>query len=154
LRARQNQHALAVILLDVDRFKWVNDQFGHDAGDAVLEDLAMVIRAVVRVEDIVARYGGEEFSIVMPVHSLHEAETVAERLRATIERRRLPQAAGVKSVTVSVGLAQLATDEVGTEVFTRADQAMYEAKRMGGNRLALGYDLLTTSSGMLWESST
>jgi diguanylate cyclase (GGDEF)-like protein len=136
-RALRNQHTLAVIMLDIDSFKRVNDHYGHDAGDAVLQDLAMVTRAVVRAEDVVARYGGEEFCVLLPEVSMEEAEGVAERLRAVVERRRLPDAAGVRNVTVSVGVAYLATDDSATDVFTRADEAMYEAKRAGGNGVCI-----------------
>jgi diguanylate cyclase (GGDEF)-like protein len=124
-------------MLDIDTFKRVNDRYGHDAGDAVLQEIALVIRAAVRAEDIVARYGGEEFCILLPEIPPEEAERVAERLRAMIERRLLPAAAGVRSVTVSVGLALLRPSDAGAELFTRADHAMYAVKHVGGNRVCV-----------------
>jgi diguanylate cyclase (GGDEF)-like protein len=133
-RALRNQHTLAAMMLDIDKFKPVNDTFGHDAGDVVLQDLASVIRMVVRAEDIVTRYGGEEFCILLPEIPAEQAERVAERLRAVIERHHLPQAAGVQSITVSVGMSLLSPDDVGVELFTRSDLAMYAVKHVGGNR--------------------
>lgn len=136
-RALRNEHTLAALILDIDKFKLVNDRYGHDAGDVVLRDLAVVIRAVVRAEDIVARHGGEEFCVLMPETSPDDAQKAAERLRAAIERRHLPEAAGVRNITVSVGLALLSPEDEGMEVFTRADLAMYEVKHLGGNRVCL-----------------
>ncbi len=136
-RAMRSRYTLAAMMLDLDAFKRVNDTFGHDAGDVVLQDLAVVLRAVVRTGDIVARYGGEEFCILLPETSLEQSSAVAERLRSLIERRQLPPAAGVRHVTVSVGLALLEPDTDESNLFTRADLAMYEVKRRGGNAVCV-----------------
>jgi diguanylate cyclase (GGDEF)-like protein len=136
-RAIRNDHTLAAIMLDIDTFKRVNDRYGHDAGDVVLQEMALVIRAAVRAEDIVARYGGEEFCILLPEIPVDEAERVAERLRAMIQRRVLPETAGVRNVTVSVGMALLRRDDLGGELFSRADHAMYAVKHVGGNRVCI-----------------
>jgi diguanylate cyclase (GGDEF)-like protein len=136
-RAIRNGHTLAAIMLDIDTFKRVNDRYGHDAGDVVLQEIALVIRAAVRAEDIVARYGGEEFCILLPEIPVEEAERVAERLRAMIERRVMPESAGVRGVTVSVGMALLRDDDQSAELFTRADHAMYTVKRVGGNKVSI-----------------
>jgi diguanylate cyclase (GGDEF)-like protein len=120
-------------MLDIDRFKRVNDAYGHDAGDLVLRELARVIGAVVRVEDIVARYGGEEFCVLVPEIPPAEAEGVAERLRAAVAGHRFPEAAGVAAVTVSVGVAHLLPSDDQDSLFTRADGAMYAGKHAGGN---------------------
>jgi eukaryotic-like serine/threonine-protein kinase len=132
-RALRTGQGLAAIMLDIDRFKRVNDHFGHDAGDVVLRHLAEVIASVVRVEDIVARYGGEEFCVLVPEIPESEADGVAERVRAAIAGTRLPEEAGVAQVTVSVGVAHLAPDDDADSLFTRADHAMYAGKRQGGN---------------------
>ena len=132
-RAMRNKYPLAAIMLDIDKFKRVNDTYGHDAGDVVLQELAALVRKVVRAEDIVARYGGEEFCVLLPEISTVEAERVAERLRSIIERRRLPEAAGARHVTVSVGLAFLDPRDEDAELFTRADLAMYQVKGRDGN---------------------
>ncbi|MBV9280746.1 MAG: sensor domain-containing diguanylate cyclase [Chloroflexi bacterium] len=136
-RARRNGHPLAALMLDIDRFKAVNDRFGHDAGDVVLRELARIVRNVVRTEDVVARYGGEEFCVLLPEIEWDGAEQVAERLRLMIERRLLPQEAGVARITVSLGLAFLQGEDDGAELVSRADRALYTAKRRGGNQLCI-----------------
>ncbi len=136
-RAKRNDHPLYAVMLDIDKFKRVNDTYGHDAGDTVLEELARLIKTVVRAEDLVARHGGEEFCIVLTEIPLESAEAVAERLRWIIEQFRLPNTAGVNNITVSVGIAPLLPDDIDNEVFTRADLAMYEVKRHGGNQVCV-----------------
>jgi diguanylate cyclase (GGDEF)-like protein len=132
-RSARNGHRLAAIMLDIDQFKRVNDQYGHDAGDLVLMDLATTIKAAVRAEDIVARYGGEEFCVLVPDIPAPEAERIAERLRQAIDERVLPAGAGVGHMTVSVGVAHLSVTDEGESLFSRADQAMYAGKHHGGN---------------------
>lgn len=136
-RAVRNRHTLAAVMIDIDKFKNVNDTYGHDAGNIVLQELANVIRDEVRTEDIVSRYGGEEFCILLPEISPLGAEAVAERLRRKIAEHRMPPSAGTHFVTVSVGLGFLHSDDAAQELFTRADRAMYEVKRGGGNRLCV-----------------
>lgn len=136
-RAERNQHTLAAIMIDIDKFKAINDSYGHDTGDAVLQDLAVVLRAVVRTGDIVARYGGEEFCILLTEISLEEAAAVAERLRFLIERRQVSSPAGVQQVTVSVGLALWDAGIGDDDLFARADRAMYDVKRRGGNGICI-----------------
>lgn len=138
-RALRNERTLVVMMLDIDKFKRVNDTFGHDAGDVVLRELAGIIRAVVRAEDIVARYGGEEFCVLLPEVSVEDAERVAERLRSMIERHALPHAAGAPTITISIGMATL-RGEGETDLFARADLAMYQVKHVGGNRVCVAED--------------
>ncbi len=132
-RAHRTHHALAAIMMDIDRFKAVNDRYGHDAGDVVLIEIARLLREQVRTEDIVARYGGEEFCLLVPEMPEEEARAMAERLRARIASHELPEEAGVKHVTVSVGIAASHAADTGSEMVTRADLAMYRAKTRGGN---------------------
>ncbi len=136
-RSARNHHTLVAIMLDIDKFKRVNDNYGHDAGDVVLRDLAALVRKVVRAEDVVARYGGEEFCILLPEIPVGEAEQVAERLRVLIETHRLPDSAGVARITVSLGMAIVSPDDRDIEVFSRADMAMYQVKHRGGNRVCV-----------------
>lgn len=136
-RAVRHRHPLAAIMLDIDKFKRINDSYGHDAGDMVLGELARLVRAGVRAEDVVSRFGGEEFCIILPEISLDGATRVAERLRETIASHEMPAEAGAETVTVSVGLASLGDGESGAELLAHADQAMYRAKRSGGNRTAI-----------------
>jgi len=139
-RALRNEHPLAVVLLDVDRFKDVNDRCGHDGGDLVLRDIAELLRHAVRDGDIVTRFGGEEFCIVLPEVGPDEAVQVGERIRADVERHRLPAEAGLGHVTVSLGLAFLQETDTELSLLTRADRAMYRGKRLGGNRLCVLFD--------------
>jgi len=134
-RALRGNHSLSAVMLDIDKFKRVNDSYGHDAGDLVLQELAMLVRGIVRFEDLVARYGGEEFCVLLSDVAPEDAMGIAERLRAAVQGYTLPEAAGVRHITVSVGMAVLSPDDEGTEVFTRADHAMYAVKRLGGNRV-------------------
>jgi diguanylate cyclase (GGDEF)-like protein len=136
-RALRNGHTLVAVMLDIDGFKRVNDSYGHDAGDVVLRELALLTRGVVRAEDIVVRYGGEEFCVLMPEIPLEDAEQVAERLRAAIEHHQLRATAGVRRVTVSVGVACLFHNAHVDDLFSRADAAMYAVKRIGGNRVGI-----------------
>jgi len=136
-RAIRNKHTLAAMMVDIDKFKVVNDTYGHDAGDVVLQELATVVRAVVRTEDIVARHGGEEFCLLLPDIPPGEAERVAQRIRSSIESQRLPPEAGVSRITVSVGMALMGPDDTAHEVFTRADQAMYHVKHGNGNQVCV-----------------
>jgi diguanylate cyclase (GGDEF)-like protein len=137
-RARRNQHPLLALLLDLDRFKAVNDRYGHDAGDVVLVELARLLRGVMRAEDVLARYGGEEFCVLIPELSLEEGLVLAERLRAVVAAHRFPAAAGIGQVTVSVGLAAFHPSDTGREVVTRADLALYAVKAAGGNGVCVG----------------
>ncbi|GAC1326450.1 MAG: hypothetical protein NVSMB22_17360 [Chloroflexota bacterium] len=139
-RAIRNGHSLVAMMLDLDNFKGINDTYGHDAGDIVLCEIAQLIRAAVRAEDIVSRYGGEEFCILLPEISLDDAMSVAERMRTVIDRHQWPEAAGVQRITVSIGLATLRLDDVEGEIFSRADQAMYAVKHRGGNRVCVDDD--------------
>ena len=137
-RANARGRALSVCLTDIDRFKSINDTYGHDAGDEVLKELAARIRSTVRGADLACRYGGEEFVVVMPDTSLDMAATIAERLRGAIEGKPFHlSASGVDlNVTASLGIAALsATVQTPTQLMKSADQALYEAKNGGRNRV-------------------
>lgn len=137
-RANARGRALSVCLTDIDRFKSINDTYGHDAGDEVLKELAARIRSTVRGADLACRYGGEEFVVVMPDTSLDMAATIAERLRGAIEGRPFHlSASGIDlNVTASLGIAALsATAQTPAQLMKLADQALYEAKNAGRNRV-------------------
>jgi len=126
----------ALILLDLDHFKRINDQHGHEAGDRVLQLAGAVLAQAVRAGDVVGRWGGEEFLVVSIGCEARHAQKLAEKLRQRVEstsfsaRRQIP-------VTVSVGVALLEPAGDFTEAFRRADAAMYQAKARGRNRVAL-----------------
>ena len=129
---------IAVLVLDIDYFKAINDSYGHDAGDDVLREFALRIRKAIRNIDLACRYGGEEFVIVMPETDMAVATMVAERLRRRIasEPFGIQQGARHLEVTISIGIAALseADDSAGT-ILKRADQALFRAKRDGRNRV-------------------
>ena len=130
---------IAVLVLDIDFFKAINDTHGHDAGDDVLREFALRIRKSIRNIDLACRYGGEEFVIVMPETDMGVATMVAERLRRAVAGESFPVQQGMKllNVTLSIGLATL-SDAGGdaAAILKRADQALYRAKRDGRNRVA------------------
>jgi diguanylate cyclase (GGDEF)-like protein len=133
-RATRQGTALSLQLIDVDSFKTVNDRFGHLAGDAIIKDVADILRRSVRVFDVCARYGGDEFAVVMPGSRLQSAAAVAERIRLRIADRQPPRS-HEPDVTVSIGVAELQSGDHARDVIDRADRAMYEAKRAGKNRV-------------------
>ncbi|MCA1366235.1 PleD family two-component system response regulator [Bradyrhizobium sp. BRP14] len=137
-RAGARGRPLSICITDIDRFKRVNDTYGHDAGDEVLREFANRVRATVRGADLACRFGGEEFVIVMPDTTPEMAAIVAERLRLMVESRGfdIPRADTVLSVTASLGIASLRPEGDSTEaLLKRADLALYQAKNGGRNRV-------------------
>lgn len=131
LIAKRSSVPLSMVLLDVDHFKALNDQFGHPAGDEVLRGVAGVLSAYARKSDFVARYGGEEFVAVLPATDATGAIEAAERFRTAIAKRDFPTG----TVTASFGCATLhRADETRDALIARADLALYEAKHSGRNR--------------------
>lgn len=139
VRAAQEGTPLAVMLLDLDRFKAINDGYGHAAGDAVLVDFARRLSANTRGLDLVCRMGGEEFLVAMPDIKAEIAERVAERVRFTVEEPEfeIPAPPGRVAVTVSIGLALLRPGEDAAALLARADAALYRSKAGGRNRVTL-----------------
>jgi two-component system cell cycle response regulator len=134
--ARTGGSPLSVVVIDVDKFKSVNDTHGHDAGDNVLREVARRIQRNTRGIDLACRLGGEEFVIIMPDTGMERARQVGERVRECIadEVFQADQELQV-SVTASVGVATLGEDDTFAEMFKRADRALYAAKRGGRNRV-------------------
>jgi diguanylate cyclase (GGDEF)-like protein len=138
LLAMRDHGALATILmLDVDHFKALNDNYGHQAGDAVLRGVAGVLRQQIPAEFLVTRYGGEEFAVVLPSTTLDKAQAFAERVRQTLGETTHDFDGLKLRVTVSIGLAQLQTGDTSTSVVGRADEALYAAKQQGRNLTCL-----------------
>lgn len=134
--SRAQATPLAVLMLDIDAFKVVNDRLGHAAGDRALAAVAARLVANVRAIDTVARYGGDELAVVMPTTDLATARRIADRLCAAVADSMLP-GVDTTQVTVSIGVAALcAGDTDGTALLARADAALYSAKRAGRNRVA------------------
>jgi diguanylate cyclase (GGDEF)-like protein len=142
-RARREHGPLSVVIVDIDKFKNINDTHGHLAGDSVLCEVAETIQASVRAYDSVGRYGGEEFIIVIPGSDLDHAAQQAERLRAGIESKTFNVDGKGIGVTISLGVAQVdpSRDPDLDSIVRRADEALYEAKRLGRNRVeTAGHD--------------
>jgi diguanylate cyclase (GGDEF)-like protein len=123
-----------VLELDIDHFKDVNDTHGHPVGDAVLGQLAAVLRDTLRRADLAARVGGEEFAVVLS-RGGDGPESVGEKLRAAVERATFGEPGKPLKITVSVGCAEAKPSESPAELFKRADLALYEAKNSGRNRV-------------------
>ncbi|OGG52911.1 hypothetical protein A2851_04455 [Candidatus Kaiserbacteria bacterium RIFCSPHIGHO2_01_FULL_53_29] len=134
----EKSQRIALIACDIDHFKEINDRYGHDAGDHVLQEIAPLLRSAVRDTDCVARMGGEEFVLVLPGATEKKAVEIAERLRQTIEEQ--PVALGNESsvrVTVSFGVAYTDLREEFPQIIKQADEALYQAKESGRNKVWL-----------------
>jgi diguanylate cyclase (GGDEF)-like protein len=133
-RARRYGRPFSVLLLDVDHFKKVNDQLGHDVGDEVLRQLAKTCDRALRGSDRLGRWGGEEFLVLLPETKPAEAAALAERLRSTVADRTFLCRGLVVPVTVSLGVTSMVLGETWDSAYVRLDEALYEAKRGGRNR--------------------
>jgi len=122
-------------LLDIDFFKHINDTYGHSAGDTVLREFASVVQKQIRESDSFGRYGGEEFLLMLPETSLDEAVLLAERVRLSIGQLKFPEVSVDLAVTVSIGVAEFRAGESIAQTVARADQALYQAKSSGRNRV-------------------
>jgi diguanylate cyclase len=130
-----------LLMVDVDQFKSVNDQSGHAAGDHVLRAVAdTLVRNFLRKEDFVARYGGDEFAVIVPSSSPDVALSRAERVRTAVQGLDLSEAGVTGPVTVSIGLATIRPGEAAPAWISRADQALYQAKATGRNRVVIAED--------------
>ena len=134
-RADRNKAPLAVALLDIDDFKNINDQHGHQAGDAVLVHLAQVIRRTIRPSDVVVRFGGEEFLFLLPDSATEHAAKALTRLQDDLDRDALIHAGRKLPITFSAGIAAHKTGETRDDVIAHADRALYQAKRAGKRRI-------------------
>ncbi|MBF0094322.1 MAG: diguanylate cyclase [Alphaproteobacteria bacterium] len=138
-RGRRLGRPFAVLMVDIDHFKAINDTHGHATGDVALKVLVRVCRGELRDIDIICRYGGEEFAILLPETRAVDAARVAERLREVIAGEPLPSHGGVFHMTVSIGVSEWRTEEdVIAFALSRADAALYTAKRGGRNRVVAG----------------
>jgi diguanylate cyclase (GGDEF)-like protein len=135
--ARRHNTDISLVIFDADHFKKVNDTYGHQVGDAVLVEIAKVVRATVRSEDVFARYGGEEFALVLRGIDIEGAGAVADRLRERIAALEIPTEHGPIRVTVSAGCASLTTSGEKTPegLISAADKRLYGAKHAGRNRV-------------------
>lgn len=127
-------YPLVLLILDIDNFKKVNDTYGHQVGDKILQGMGKTLRNSLRRNDIVARYGGEEFAALIPHAPLGEATQIAEKIRANLAAMSVPDA---PRITVSLGCTAYSQDESPENFFKRADDALYAAKKSGKNRVCV-----------------
>lgn len=137
-RARRYGHGLTLIMFDLDRFKLLNDTYGHQCGDKVLVDTAQLIKSLLRLCDQFGRYGGEEFAAILPETELSAAVDVAQRIRQQIENTSINFHGEIISVSVSVGVAAInQNDRRYEDLISNADIALYQAKSAGRNRVCV-----------------
>lgn len=135
----RHTESLSLLMLDLDFFKLVNDSFGHLAGDAVLKQVASIIREVCRESDFPFRFGGEEFGIILPKTEGDGAIIIAERLRRRIEEHQFSFNGTLIPCTASVGVAAFRANESRNDFLARADAALYNAKQSGRNKAVLNF---------------
>lgn len=156
-RSERQSYAMSFVMIDIDDFKFYNDQNGHPAGDLALEMTAQCLKSVLRGADVASRYGGEEFCILLPQTKLDEAIAIAERIRRRVERTRFPhgKTQPLGMVTVSIGVSAL-DDALNTPaaIIGAADRALYLAKRTGKNRVQVLNDPTDSKTTDADESST
>lgn len=133
--AHRSGHPLSVVFFDIDRFKQINDQYGHRVGDQCLRIIAMRTRNRLRTYDQMGRYGGDELVVILPNTELHEAVGVAENLRSAVNCRPLSIDGVMLEASLSLGVAQLGPEETGERLLERADAALYESKSAGRDRV-------------------
>jgi diguanylate cyclase (GGDEF)-like protein len=143
-RAQRYGRQLALVVIDLDDFKAINDRIGHLAGDAVLAAAAERVREVVRSADLACRIGGDEFALIMPESTLADAEGLSRRIQAAFASRPVGH---VPSLQFSAGIAELASDDDATSLFQRADDALYEAKGNGKRQIAAAPDRNAMEAG-------
>ena len=137
-RAVKGGDPVAALLIDIDHFKKINDNFGHDVGDEVLREFALRVASNVRAIDLPCRYGGEEFVVIMPDTTIEAAERVAERIRTHVAGSPFRVAGGEEllTVTISIGVAAtLGEEDTPAALLKRADEGVYEAKAGGRNKV-------------------
>jgi len=133
--SERNDEPIALLMIDLDNFKLINDQFGHQNGDMILREVGIIMKDRIRSSDILARYGGEEFAIILPKTASLEGYKLAENLRSSIESKEFIFPDGVKfNVTISTGVSELLKHAHNKrDLIAAADRALYIAKKEGKN---------------------
>ncbi len=158
-QARRHRQPLACMFLDIDKFKRINDSYGHQSGDVVLRGVADVIQAQLRASDTIARYGGEEFVVLLPQTAALHAQEIAERIRVAVAAQAFrSQSDQTVPVTISIGLAMLPLDAAASEpavqaemLIATADRALYQAKHGGRNRVVSDFVCPVRSERETWQ---
>lgn len=136
-RSQRTGQTYALILADVDHFKLCNDNYGHDAGDRLLVELAGLLRQALRAQDFVGRWGGEEFMFLLPDTGLEGAHSLAEKIRGAVEEKTFSIADGAAGVTLTMGVTACRPEENAEAVMLRADTALYAGKNAGRNQVVV-----------------
>jgi diguanylate cyclase (GGDEF)-like protein len=157
-RSLRYELPLSILMVDIDRFKSINDTHGHAAGDRALVAVARVARDAMREPDVLCRWGGEEIVVLLPNTGIDGAAIAAERLRERIERLEIELPTNtVLRVTASIGVTNLRSQDTSDTLFDRADRAMYEAKSDGRNRVVVerhAADSAGSESALVSEPAT
>ena len=139
LRSHRYGRHLSILMIDIDKFKMVNDEHGHVVGDAVIRQITGVIREQIRGSDFAGRYGGEEFIVMLPETPLSKAVVLAEKLRAHIGKITVEsEGITLKKLTVSIGVAEFREGDTATDIIAGSDKGRYHAKNSGRNQVATG----------------
>jgi diguanylate cyclase (GGDEF)-like protein len=131
IRSERYKRTFSLIMLDIDFFKSINDNYGHDVGDIILQELAGIVNKSIRKSDLFARVGGEEFAVVAVETSLDSAILLAEKIRLNVEQNVFSRDL---KITISLGISQYSDKDDTNTIFKRADNALYKAKGNGRNR--------------------
>lgn len=134
--ARRYQQPMSLLMIDIDKFKSINDTYGHATGDLVLQDLINVMTKDNRSTDLCFRYGGEEFVVLLGNTDKEGAQVIAKRLCKAISESRICSESGLLQITVSIGVSTMLASEDHDSLLKRADKAMYQVKSLGGNDIA------------------
>ncbi|MGM0631441.1 MAG: sensor domain-containing diguanylate cyclase, partial [Pseudomonadota bacterium] len=137
LHASRHKEPLSLLMLDIDHFKTVNDNYGHPVGDSVIKAISDTLQHETRSGDSVSRIGGEEFAIMLPKTPFEDAFRVAEKLRAKIEQQSIKISADTEiAVTITIGVARAKSGDTWTKLLSRADKALYRGKGSGRNKVS------------------
>jgi diguanylate cyclase (GGDEF)-like protein len=135
-RSERYKKVFSLIMFDIDHFKNVNDNYGHQAGDEILKNIGKIVKKNLRLADIVARYGGEEFTVILPETAIKDALIAAEKLRKAVEKTELPYNNELLKITISLGVAAFPDIAKDAETLIKAaDDALYLSKEGGRNKV-------------------
>ncbi len=137
VRFRRSAEPFTIIISDIDDFKYINDTYGHDAGDKVLITLSNLIKDTIRKQDICARWGGEEFLFLLPETDNKGSKIISEKIRKRIEKEKIDYKDSTLSITMTFGICTFSEELTADECITQADKALYEGKKSGKNRIVL-----------------
>ena len=134
-KARQEQTDFIIMMMDIDKFKFFNDHFGHGFGDRVLKQVAQMISENIRKTDIAGRYGGDEFLVILPKTTIDEAQIIAQRIIKSVSKLSIEDT--LVEISLSIGIVKKLFEKEVSEVIEKADKAMYHVKQNGGNKISL-----------------